>query len=58
MRPTAHSLSVKRSALAGLKERVATNLLSSVVFALIWGQMTYGWVGFENIPFPRNMPTH
>ena len=37
---------------------LATTLLASVVFALIWGQMTYGWIGFENIPFLRNMPVH
>lgn len=33
------------------KKVVATTILATVVFALIWGQMTYGWIGFENIPF-------
>lgn len=37
---------------------LATTLLASVVFALIWGQMTYGWIGFESIPFLKNMPVH
>lgn len=37
---------------------IATTILATIVFALIWGQMTYGWIGFENIPFLRNMPLH
>ena len=37
---------------------LATTLLAAVVFALIWGQMTYGWIGFDDIPFLRNMPLH
>jgi len=37
---------------------LATTLLATVVFALIWGQMTYGWIGFENIPYLKDMPTH
>lgn len=41
-----------------LRKILATTLLSSVIFALIWGQMTYGWIGFDDIPFLRNMPLH
>jgi predicted secreted protein len=37
---------------------IATTILATGVFALIWGQMTYGWIGFENIPFLKNMPLH
>ena len=39
-----------------LRKVVATTILSAAVFALIWGQLTYGWIGFENIPFLGNMP--
>lgn len=27
-----------------------TTLLSAIVFALVYGQMTYGWISFEDIP--------
>ena len=33
-----------------------TTVLASVVFAFVYGQMTYGWVAFEDIPFIGNMP--
>ena len=36
---------------------VATTILSAIVFALIWGQMTYAWIGFDDIPFLKSMPT-
>ena len=36
-----------------LKKIIATTLLSAAVFVLIWGQMTYGWIGFDSIPFLR-----
>lgn len=29
---------------------LATTLLSTVVFAAIYGQVTYGWIGFDDIP--------
>lgn len=29
---------------------LATTLLSAVVFAAIYGQVTYGWIGFDDIP--------
>jgi predicted secreted protein len=35
---------------------LATTILASFVFALIWGQMTYAWIGFDDIPFLKNMP--
>ena len=38
-----------------LKKVIATTVLSAVVFALIWGQMTYGWIGFADIPFLGNL---
>lgn len=41
-----------------LRKIVATTALATAVFAVIWGQMTYGWIGFDSIPFLRNMPLH
>ncbi len=29
---------------------LATTVLAAAVFALIWGQMTYHWIGFDDIP--------
>ncbi|WP_373504312.1 DUF1467 family protein [Aestuariivirga sp.] len=40
-----------------VRKVLATTVLAGVVFALIWGQMTYGWIGFDDIPFLKNMPT-
>lgn len=37
------------------KKVIATTLLASAVFALIWGQMTYGWIAFEDIPYLGNL---
>lgn len=34
-----------------VKKVVATTALSVAVFVLVWGQVTYGWIGFEDIPF-------
>ena len=39
-----------------LKKVLATTVLAFAVFGLIWGQMTYGWVGFDDIPFLKGMP--
>jgi predicted secreted protein len=36
---------------------LATTMLASIVFALILGQITYGWIAFEDIPFLGGMPT-
>ena len=35
---------------------LATTILAAAVFGLIWGQMTYGWIAFEDIPFLSGMP--
>ena len=35
---------------------IATTILSAAVFGLIWGQVTYGWITFDNIPFLKDMP--
>ena len=29
---------------------LATTVLSAIVFSLIWGQVTYHWIGFDDIP--------
>ena len=36
-----------------LRKIVATTLLSAIVFAFIWGQVTYHWIGFDDIPFVK-----
>lgn len=41
-----------------LRKVLATTVLAAIIFALIWGQLTYGWVGFEDIPYLRDMPLH
>jgi predicted secreted protein len=35
---------------------LATTILAAAVFGLIWGQMTYGWIAFDDIPFLSRMP--
>ncbi|MFM8748181.1 MAG: DUF1467 family protein [Aestuariivirga sp.] len=37
---------------------IATTLLACAVFALIWAQASYKWIGFEDIPFLNQMPGH
>jgi predicted secreted protein len=39
-----------------LRKVIGTTILSSLVFALVWGQMTYGWITFDDIPFLKSMP--
>jgi predicted secreted protein len=39
-----------------LKKVVVTTVLATVVFAAIWGQMTYGWIRFEDIPLFSGAP--
>lgn len=34
----------------------ATTILAGVLFGLVYGQMTYGWIGFDDIPFLDGMP--
>jgi predicted secreted protein len=42
-----------------LRQKIlATTILATAVFALIWGQMTYAWIGFEDIPYLKDMPLH
>lgn len=36
---------------------LATTVLSAIVFAVIYGQMTYHWVGFDDIPFVKAITT-
>lgn len=36
---------------------LATTVLSAVVFALIWGQVTYRWIGFDDIPGVKAITT-
>lgn len=33
-----------------------TTILASVFFALVYGQVTYGWIDFEDLPFLSGMP--
>jgi predicted secreted protein len=35
---------------------IATTVLATIVFGLIYGQMTYAWIGWDDIPFLRGMP--
>ena len=35
----------------------ATTVLSAIVFALIYGQVTYHWVSFDDIPFVKAITT-
>ena len=34
-----------------LKKVLATTVLAGVLFMLIWGQMTYSWINFDDLPF-------
>ena len=36
---------------------LATTVLSAIVFALIWGQVTYRWIGFDDIPGVKAITT-
>ncbi len=39
-----------------LRKVIATTVLAAVVFGLVWGQATYAWIGFDDIPFLKDMP--
>lgn len=39
-----------------MKKVMGTTIVATLVFVLIWGQLTYGWIGFEDIPFLKYMP--
>lgn len=36
---------------------LATTILSAIIFALIYGQATYHWVGFDDIPGVKAITT-
>lgn len=38
------------------RKLVMTTLLASLLFALVIGQIVYGWIGFEDIPFIDQLP--
>ncbi len=40
-----------------LRKVLATTILAAAVFALVWGQATYGWIGFDDLPFIRAITT-
>lgn len=29
---------------------LATTILAAIIFAFVWGQVTYRWIGFDDIP--------
>ena len=36
---------------------IGASILSAIVFALIYGQVTYHWVSFDDIPFVKAITT-
>ncbi|MCB1434518.1 MAG: DUF1467 family protein [Alphaproteobacteria bacterium] len=38
------------------RKLLATTILASILFSLVYGQMTYGWISFDDIPFLDGMP--
>ena len=38
------------------KKALATTILASIVFVAIYGQVTYGWIAFEDLPFIGSLP--
>ena len=36
---------------------LATTILSAIVFGLVWGQVTYHWVSFDEIPLVKYFTT-
>lgn len=39
-----------------IRKVLATTVLATVVFLLILGQVTQGWIGFDDVPFLKDMP--
>ena len=39
-----------------LRKMLVTTILATIVFGLIYGQMTRGWIQFEDIPILNGMP--
>ena len=33
-----------------------TTVLATILFGLVYGQVTFGWISFEDIPFLDNIP--
>ena len=40
-----------------VKKVVGTTIVATIVFLLIYGQVSYGWISFDDIPFLKGMPT-
>jgi len=38
------------------RKAAITTVLATVIFALIYGTISQGWIGFEDIPFLNRMP--
>jgi predicted secreted protein len=38
------------------RKMAATTLLATIIFAIVYGQMRFGWISFEDIPFLSRMP--
>lgn len=38
------------------RKLAATTVLAGAIFLLIYGQVTQGWIGFDDIPFLKDMP--
>jgi predicted secreted protein len=39
-----------------LRKAAITTVLATVIFALIYGTINQGWIGFDDIPFLDRMP--
>jgi predicted secreted protein len=39
-----------------LRKVVATTVLATVIFLLIWGQVSQDWISFDDLPFLKDMP--
>ena len=40
-----------------LRKIIATTVLSAIVFAFIWGQITYHWIGIDDLQFVKAITT-
>lgn len=38
------------------RKALYTTILASIVFALVYGTITRGWINFDDIPFLGNIP--
>ncbi len=39
-----------------LRKALITTLLATLVFAIVYGVISQGWIGFDDIPWLRDMP--